>query len=311
MSWGIVAGAAVGLVGAGMSADASRRAGNTQAAAASQAAASQLQATRESNQLTADMYRQGALNYAPYTQSGQVALSALMGAMGLGSAQNAGLTGAGTGAGADRVVGAYVNALGQAVDVNGNPLVETSTGIGDTNYGATNEQLQQAAGRYANQLTDQFTGQDLYMDPSYQFRLTEGQRALRAQQAAGGNRWGGQAMKDITNYAQGAASQEYGNAYNRFMDQKNTLYNRLAAMAGTGQTAGQGLASLGSNAATTMGSNLMSGTAASNNYLTSGAAAQAAGQVGASNAIVGGLNNAMNTYYQQQYMDILKNRNGG
>jgi hypothetical protein len=138
--------------------------------------------------------------------------------------------------------------------------------------------------------------------------LTRATKPSMARRAATGNRLGGQALKDIALYNQDAASQEYGNAYNRYTTNQNNIYNRLSSLAGTGQTAGQAAANAGSQAAGNIGSNTMAGVGASNNYLTGGAAANAAGMVGSTNALVGGANNAMNNYTTMMY---LKGNGGG
>ena len=63
-----------------------------------------------------------------------------------------------------------------------------------------------------------------YQDPSYQFRLDEGMRNLLANKAAVGGLGSGQTLRDIMNYGQGAASQEYQNAYNRFNTDRSFNY---------------------------------------------------------------------------------------
>jgi hypothetical protein len=125
-----------------------------------------------------------------------------------------------------------------------------------------------------------------YMDPSYQFRLGEGMKALERQAAARGGLISGGALKAAQRYGQDYASQEFGNAY-----------NRLAAMAGIGQTATGAMG----NAAGNFGVN------AGQNYM--GAAnARASGYVGAANALTGGLGQYMN-YTQGQNLINSLNRN--
>jgi hypothetical protein len=125
-----------------------------------------------------------------------------------------------------------------------------------------------------------------YMDPSYQFRLGEGMKALERQAAARGGLISGGALKAAQRYGQDYASQEFGNAY-----------NRLAAMAGIGQTATGAMG----NAAGNFGVN------AGQNYM--GAAnARASGYVGGANALTGGLNQYLN-YTQGQ--NLLAGLQGG
>lgn len=82
-----------------------------------------------------------------------------------------------------------------------------------------------ALGEMRNMLQGDY---DLEETPGYQFRLEEGQQALTNNLAATGNRISGRAMKEAMRFGQGMASQEFGQQY-----------NRLAGLAGTGQTAAQ------------------------------------------------------------------------
>ena len=63
------------------------------------------------------------------------------------------------------------------------------------------------------------TAADMAADPGYQFRLQQGQQALERSGAARGVTRTGGTMKDILDYGQQAASQEYGNVYNRMASQ--------------------------------------------------------------------------------------------
>jgi hypothetical protein len=69
----------------------------------------------------------------------------------------------------------------------------------------------------------QFNMTQLEQDPGYQFRLEQGQKALDNSVAARGMNLSGQQLKGTAAYNQGAASQEYGNAYQRYMDRYKTL----------------------------------------------------------------------------------------
>lgn len=63
-------------------------------------------------------------------------------------------------------------------------------------------------------------------NPAYQFRQEQGQKALERNLAARGGTLGGGALKELTRYGQGMASDEFQNQF-----------NRLAALAGIGQAA--------------------------------------------------------------------------
>jgi len=54
-------------------------------------------------------------------------------------------------------------------------------------------------------------------DPGYQFRMQQGQDALQSSAAVRGGALSGAALKELAGYGQQMASQEYGQAYNRYM----------------------------------------------------------------------------------------------
>lgn len=56
-------------------------------------------------------------------------------------------------------------------------------------------------------------------DPSYQWRFNEGQRGVENSAAARGGALSGNALRAITDYGQGAASQEYGAEFARRMQE--------------------------------------------------------------------------------------------
>lgn len=115
-------------------------------------------------------------------------------------------------------------------------------------------------------------------DPGYQFRLAEGQKAMDRSAAARGNLLSGGQAKALTQYNQGMASQEYGNAFARAMQEhsvesgrKGDEFNRLASMAGVGQTASQQMQSAGNVYGQQVGQgNLNIGNAYANNALNQG-----------------------------------------
>lgn len=112
-----------------------------------------------------------------------------------------------------------------------------------------------------------------FLDPGYQFRFDEGQRAVERGAAAKGNLLSGGTLKDLTKYAQGAASQEYANAYQRAATGINDQYARAAGMAQAGQRAGEVQAG----------------------YLTDAASADAAGDIGRGNIWGDLIGNVANT----------------
>lgn len=123
------------------------------------------------------------------------------------------------------------------------------------------------------EMTRRFSAQDFQTDPGYQFRLSEGQNALSRALAAAGMRNSGAALKEAMRYNQGAASDEYLNAYNRFAQQNSDIYNRLAGVANTGQTTSQQLANVGQNYSSQYGQNLgQAANARASSYVAAGKA---------------------------------------
>ncbi|HEX2243749.1 MAG TPA: hypothetical protein VHK27_10940 [Gammaproteobacteria bacterium] len=116
------------------------------------------------------------------------------------------------------------------------------------------------------------------MDPGYQWRMQQGAQGVMNTAAAGSGSLSGPALKALMEYNQGAASQEYGNAFNRFQTQQGNIFQRLTSMAGMGQNAAAGVG----NQAVATGGNIGAN-------IVGGANAAAAGQVGAANAWGGAL----------------------
>jgi hypothetical protein len=139
-------------------------------------------------------------------------------------------------------------------------------------------------------------GPSFQESPGYQFAVGEGINAIDRGASARGMLNSGARLRELSRYGTGMANQEYGN-----------YQNRLAALAGLGQTAtGQGVAA-GQNAASGIGNAAMQGGAAQGNaYMQGGTAAgnailqggQAAAQgiTGGTNAMFGGLNAGLGMY---------------
>lgn len=117
-----------------------------------------------------------------------------------------------------------------------------------------------------------YTGQDIYSDPSYQFRLQQGQDAIQSSAAAQGGLLSGATLKTLQGYGQDMASQEYSNAYNRFNADQTNRYNRLSNLVGIGQNAAAQVGNAGAQTAQAVANNTMQG-----------ANALAAGQVASAN----------------------------
>lgn len=118
----------------------------------------------------------------------------------------------------------------------------------------------------------------LEMDPGYQFRLAEGQKALERSAAAKGILQTTGTLKNLAGYSQGLASQEYGAAYERGRREFADSFDRmmrgqterrqtLSSLAGYGLQAGQSAAELGFRGAGYSGDVGMRATTQAGNWL--------------------------------------------
>lgn len=98
-----------------------------------------------------------------------------------------------------------------------------------------------------------FSMADYQQDPGYQFRLQEGLKQLQGQAAARGGLLSGATIRGGQKYAQNLASQEYGNAYDRYIQQQQNRYNMLAGQQRTGYQAGSAMADIANQYAANMG----------------------------------------------------------
>jgi hypothetical protein len=117
-------------------------------------------------------------------------------------------------------------------------------------------------------LTGTFSMDKFQKDPGYDFRMQEGQKALERSASARGGLLGGGTLKALTQYGQDYASNEYGNAYNRFNQDRDQRYGKLMDLVGTGQNAANQTGAAGQNYAQSYGQNVMGGAnalAAANN----------------------------------------------
>lgn len=139
-----------------------------------------------------------------------------------------------------------------------------------------------------------FTMESFRADPSYAFRLGEGLKALERSAAARGGLMSGATGKALQRYGQEAASQEYGNAFKRFYQEREALLNPLLALSGRGQISasesGQAGQQFGQQAA---------------NTLTGIGNVMASGQVGQANAINQAIGQGVSMYNQAQNQNLL------
>ena len=339
---GITAAATIGssLIGS----SAARSAGSAQADAANQAAQLQAQSEREQLALQREIYGQQRADIAPYRQAGLTAQNRLLTYLGLdpSTAAVAPVTQFDQ-AGYDQAMQAYNQAIqsgaGTAAGGTFRPGYYKSVGPGgdlgyETEYvpgefirgpagaaGAaaptmpTREQFTSTIptdqltvdpnaadfGKYARD----FSMADFQQDPGYSFRLSEGLKALDRQAAARGGLISGAALKASQRYGQDMASQEYGNAFNRYQINRANQLDPLMSITGYGQLATNQLGGYGSQFATGAANTM--GTSAANQANALGAAGQAraSGYVGQANALtagLGGLSDVAGQYFSSRQM---------
>lgn len=264
-----IAAAVVG--GAVVSSYASNRAANTQAAAARDASAAQLEAANRSVDLQREMFNQSAGYLAPYRDFGNFALTGL---------------------------------YNEAVSVPSYRPYAQTAGARPQWQSMTNADL------------------NAQLAPNYDFQLQQGLGALGNQMNRTGGLVSGNAQQALQQYAQDYASGAYQQAFQNFntnqanqqnwwqqgltnyqseqqaqLQRQQARYEQLAGIAQLGQASAAGTGANAMSTGQNIGNTYTSAANASSGYLTSGAAAQAAGQVGMGNALSGGLNSYLGWNY--------------
>ena len=165
------------------------------------------------------------------------------------------------------------------------------------------------------------TGLTEQNDPGFQARLQMGQQAIERSAAARGGLLTGGTGKALERYGQDYASNEYGNVYNRalqnyqtgynvFSNNQANLYNRLSGLAGGGQVSANQLASSGTNTANNVGNILLGSASNIGQQANNAAAARASGYVGGANAYgsaIGNIGNNIGEYLTLQ--ELMKRGN--
>ncbi|MCC6800419.1 MAG: hypothetical protein IT325_09890 [Anaerolineae bacterium] len=144
--------------------------------------------------------------------------------------------------------------------------------------------------------------------PAYQFQLKQGLGQAENMANRMGGLVGGNALQGLNTYAQNYAQTAYQQAFSNYQTEQANRYSRLMGVAQLGQNAaagtgsgaiatGQSMANLGLAGAQGMSNSYATGANNASGYLTSGAAAQAAGQVSVGNSLSGGLNSYLGWNY--------------
>lgn len=320
-------GAGAGLVGAGMA-----------SGAAEDAAAMQQQATRESNALQEKIFNKNIELQQPAIDAGNLSRNRLLQLLGLSSGTSMGGTSGTSSAGgnftqktedqirSELLASGKYNTQGPMMGaaMYGGDWGGIEAPMGGTNGADLDAAVQQALAqqqsemqaRQAQQsqadsaamadpswgsLMKDFGLSDYQEDPGYQFRLSEGEKGINRSLASRGNFLSGAGLKALNRFNSDQASQEYGSAYNRFENNKTGKFNKLASLAGSGQTAATTLGSAGTNYAGAVGNNL-----------TSNANAQGAAGIAGANSWGNALTSGVNNYQQQNFANsLLKNLGNG
>lgn len=177
-------------------------------------------------------------------------------------------------------------ATGTAANAKLSDLLGTSTNTGAAGYGS---------------LLKSFDATDLANDPVYnsglQFGLNQGTGAINQRALQSGGYDSGATLKALTQYANDYGSTKANDAYNRYNTDQSNIYNRLAGISGTGQTAVNQVSTAGANTANQISSSLSDAGNASS-----------AGIIGGSNAwnsAIGGVNGIYQNYNSNQNLQSL------
>lgn len=301
---GIIAG--VGLAGsiggAAISSNAAGNAASEQSSAAEQAAQLQYQASQNALGFQEGVYGQDQANEAPFLASGeagQANLDYLLGitpptTQGAASGTPGAYTGAGVGQGGTATNPATTGAAGTGAPgttgtTNLSSMVNPSLG----NFGSLLQSY--PGGPFVAPTAAQANA-----SPGEQAQLQLGEQAMQQSAAAQGSLLTGGTEEALNGYAQNLASTNYQNVYNdayntyasgynQYQNQQTNTYNRLAGLAGGGQTTANTLGTLGTSAASGVTSNLNSTASAIGQDTQNAAAANASGIVGSANAYSGAL----------------------
>jgi len=267
MALGTAATMALGTVGGSL----------IQGNAANRAADAQADAADQANETQRYIYNRNVQLSEPWRNVGRNALFALAGEAGLstGAAQPGGEAG-------NNLTGpAAISQNTTLVDENyqprrydprqeqwtGGPQFQTTYSVGDQSFDTRSAAQDYTQSQPANTPAPQDLP-SFETSPGYEFRREQGEQAIERMAAARGLRLSGATMQDAARFNQGLASQEYGN-----------YWNRLAGLAGAGQTATQNTQMMGQNFANAVGQNARAA-----------GAARASGYQGTANAISGGIN---------------------
>lgn len=300
-------GAAGSITSGIMGSNAAQNAAQTQATAAEKNA--QMQGALGQESLTAEeqQNQQNQANLQPYLQAGDNSEATLQYLLGLGG-QNPAQGGVTQGQGQNLTI----------PGVNGGvniPGVTTTTGTAATNLGAYGSLMQ----GYQGGPFQAPTAAQAQATPGYQFGLQQGLGAQQASAAANGSLLTGGTQAALDQYGQNYADtnynnvynqalQTYGTNYNTWANQQASEYNKLASLAGMGQTTAQTLNQQGLTSTGQMANTLNSTGQQIGQQNSNAAAATASGYIGSANALGGAVQGASSNLGQMGMLYSLLNQ---
>ena len=279
MSYGMIA-MGIGTVAAGYMASSS----------ASDATDAQSQSSAAAVAENRRQYEQTRQDYQPYRQAGYGALARLNGLLGLSApnetrdAVRSRLVGRFTTAGTPGTAAAlaYGGNNSESGDSNfgftpatpGTPSVVDEAGLNsEIDRELASQQKASSDPSYGSLLRDlpqykPFTGADLQNDPGYKFGLDQGTQAVDRSAASKGGLYSGATLKALERYGNDYGSTKFGEAFSRDQSVQNQIFQRekanrdsqfnmLSGLAGTGQTATSQIGSLGATMAQNNGQNMI------------------------------------------------------
>ena len=104
---------------------------------------------------------------------------------------------------------------------------------------------------------------DITSDPSYKWRRGQGQEAVEQSAASRGGALSGNALRAVTDYGQQAASQEYQNEYNRWMQKLGMGERATGALSGLSAQGGLAVGGMTAGLGQQNFQNLLAGQASS------------------------------------------------
>ena len=154
---------------------------------------------------------------------------------------------------------------------------------------------------YGSAMRD-FSAADFQVDPGYAFRQQQGEQGLERSAAARGGLLSGSAIKDGMRFNQGLASDEFGNAYNRFQTNRSNKINPLQSLMGSGQSATGQLTNISQNYANNFANAGQNYATNAGNAAMGAGNARASGYIGQANAISDALGQGINNYQQNKLL---------